>query len=155
MEDTALWQFAPTVVNGGLTADSFLHSENEITGLLGWHGLSIGDPARDLFWVLGSGDGDTVEAVFDAYSQARGGSDRQITKRARLYAELEVAKWLLHGAQERNTAIVDDAVEMLHGLVDRVEGDLNQTISHNTMPIMAVDEVEAMLDERERGNSAG
>jgi hypothetical protein len=37
---------------------------------------------------------------------------------------------------------------MLHGLADRVQNDLGATLSHNTMPIMAVDEVEAMLDRR-------
>jgi hypothetical protein len=86
--------------------------------------------------------------VIDAYQQTRGSSDRQIGRRARLYAELEIAKWLLHGTQERSTEIVDDAVTMLHGLVDTVQNDLNQTLSHNTMPVMAVDEVEAMLDQR-------
>jgi hypothetical protein len=30
--------------------------------------------------------------------------------------------------------------------VDTVHNDLNQTLSHYTMPVMAVDEVEAMLD---------
>ena len=68
----------------------------------------------------------------------------------RIYAELEIAKWLLHGTQERSTEIVDDAVQMLHGLVDTVHHDLDQTLSHNTMPVMAVDEVEAMLDRDRR-----
>ena len=148
MEDSALWQFAPTVVNNSLTADSFLQADGEVTGVLGWHGLSVGDPAKDLFWALGARDGEVAETAFDAYNQARGSSDRQLNKRARLYAELEIAKWLLHGTQERNTETVDDAVQMLHGLVDRVTNDLNQNISHNTMPIMAVEEVEEMLDQR-------
>lgn len=154
MEDSALWQFAPTVVNGSLTAESFLHSEDAVTGVIGWHSLSVGDPATDLFWLLGAQDGAVADSAFDAYNQTRGTSDRQITKRARLYAELEIAKWLLHGTQERKTEIVDDAVQMLHGLVDRVENDLGQTISHNTMPVMAVDEVEAMLDDRARNSAA-
>ena len=67
-----------------------------------------------------------------------------------LYAELEIAKWLLHGTKERSTEIVDDAVQMLHGLVDTVHNDISQTLSHNTMPVMAVDEVEAMLDRDQR-----
>jgi macrolide phosphotransferase len=41
-------------------------------------------------------------------------------------------------------------VQMLHGLVDTVQNDLDQTLSHNTMPVMAVDEVEAMLDRDQR-----
>lgn len=153
-EDSALWQFVPTVVNGALTAESFLSSGSEVTGVLGWQGLSVDDPARDLFWLLGARDSGASDSALDAYQLARGSSDRQIVQRARLYAELELAKWLLHGTQQRSTEIVDDAVALLHGLVDRVENDLNQNITHNTMPILAVDEVEAMLDARERRGEA-
>lgn len=157
-EDSALWQFAPTVINGALSADSLLvdggaqsrGAGDEVVGLLGWHGLRVDDPARDLFWVLGSSRTGAADAVIDAYQQARGSSDRQIERRARLYSELELAQWLLHGAQERSTEIVDDAVAMLHGLADAVRDDLSSTLSHHTMPVMAVDEVEAMLDDRRR-----
>ncbi len=147
-EDSALWQFAPTVINGSLSADSLLAEEEQVSGILGWQTLSVGDPARDLFWVLGAPDAGVADTVIDAYQQSRGSSDRQIGRRARLYAELEIAKWLLHGTEERSTVIVDDAVAMLHGLVDTVHQDLNTSLSHNTMPIMAVDEVEAMLNQR-------
>lgn len=147
-EDSALWQFAPTVVNGSISADSLLVAGDRVSGMLGWQTLSVGDPAQDLFWILGSRNPGTADAVIDAYQQARGSTDRQLGARARLYAELEIAKWLLHGAEERDTAIVDDAVIMLHGLVDAVQGDLGSSLTHNTMPIMAVDEVEAMLDQR-------
>ena len=149
-EDGPLWQFAPTVINGGLSAKSFLSSDGEVTGLLGWQSLSVGDPARDLYWLLGARGEYVAEAAFDAYNQARGSSDRQVRHRAMLYAELEIAKWLLHGTKERSTEIVDDAVQMLHGLVDTVHNDISQTLSHNTMPVMAVDEVEAMLDRDQR-----
>lgn len=147
-EDSALWQFAPTVVNGALSADSLLVEADEVVGLLGWQSLSVDDPARDLFWALGSAREGTADTVIDAYQGARNSSDRQIERRARLYAELELAKWLLHGAQERSTEIVDDAVAMLHDLADRVHDDLGAALSHHTMPVMAVDEVEAMLDRR-------
>jgi macrolide phosphotransferase len=149
-EDSALWQFAPTVINGGLTADSFLSANDEVTGVLGWQSLSVGDPARDLYWLLGARGDDVAEAAFASYSATRGAMDRQIKQRAMLYAELEIAKWLLHGTQERSTEIVDDAVSMLHGLVDSVQDNLEQNLVHNTMPVMAVDEVEAMLDRNER-----
>jgi len=146
MEDAALWQFAPTVVNGALGAGSFLAANDEVTGVLGWHALSVGDPAKDLYWLLGAADG-VADTAIDAYTLARGVSDRQLAKRARLYSELEVAKWLLHGMQERDTEIVDDAVQMLGALVDGAT-DLDRSLVHNTMPIMRVDEVEAMLDAR-------
>lgn len=148
MEDTALWQFATTVVNGSLSAESILSDGQDVSGILGWQGLSVGDPARDLFWLLGSTRDGVADAAIAAYQLARGSSDRQLERRARLYSELELVKWLLHGTQERSTEIVDDAVAMLHVLADSVENDLANTLSHNTMPVMAVDEVEAMLDRR-------
>ena len=149
-EDSALWQFAPSVINGALGAESFLSAESDVTGIIGWQNLSVGDPARDLYWLLGARGENVAEAAFDAYNLVRGSGDRQIKQRAMLYAELEIAKWLLHGTQERNTEIVDDAVQMLHGLVDSVHNDAEQNLTHNTMPVMAVDEVEAMLDRNQR-----
>lgn len=147
-EDSTLWQFAPTVVNGALSAESILVEGNDVSGILGWQGLSVGDPARDIFWLLGSPRDGVAETAIDAYQLARGSSDRQLERRARLYSELEIAKWLLHGSQERSTDIVDDAVAMLHSLSDRVQNDLSATLSATPQPVLAVDEVEAMLDRR-------
>lgn len=147
-EDSTLWQFAPAVVNGSLSAESFLVEGSDVSGILGWQGLSVGDPARDLFWLLGSPRSGVAESAFDAYQLARGSRDRNLERRARLYSELEIAKWLLHGSQERSTEIVDDAVAMLHSLADRVQNDLAATLSATPQPVLAVDEVEAMLDRR-------
>ena len=145
-EDPALWQFAPTVINGSMGADSVLHDGDRVTGVVNWYSLGVGDPARDLFWVLGASASDAANSVFDAYNSARGSSDRQVKKRSMLYAELEIAKWLLHGTRERSTEIVDDAVGMLHNLVDIVQHDISRTIDTDTKPVMTVDEVEDMLD---------
>jgi len=149
-EDAKLWQFQPTVINNDLSAESFLSADHKVTGLLGWHELRVGDPARDLAWLLGASDAQIAEAAFAGYNARRGSVDRQVRQRAALYAELEVAKWLLHGTETRSTDIVDDAVEMLSGLVDDVQSDLTNTVGAQTMPTMAVDEVEAYLDRNQR-----
>jgi len=148
-EDSALWQFQPTVINNALGADSFLLSDGSISGLLGWQDLRVGDPARDLAWLLGARGDEVADSAFEAYLAVRPG-DRQVTQRALLYAELEIAKWLLHGTEVRSTAIVDDAVEMLAGLVDSVENDVMNPIGAQTMPSMAVEEVEEFLSRSER-----
>lgn len=149
-EDAKLWQFQPTVINGALAADSFLSADDSVTGVLGWHDLRVGDPARDLQWLLGSHSDAIIDSAFDAYSRLRGASDRQLKQRATLYAELEVAKWLLHGTEQRSTEIVDDAVEMLTALADNLRNDVMNPIGAQTMPTMAVDEVEAFLARSER-----
>ncbi|HEX4058297.1 MAG TPA: phosphotransferase [Galbitalea sp.] len=149
-EETRLWQFQPTVINGSLTADSMLFGGDEVTGILGWHELRVGDPARDLAWLLSAHDEAVAEVAFDVYNEARGGSDRQVHQRAMLYSELELAKWLLHGTELRNRDIVDDAVILLAGLADSVQRDVLHPIGPQTIPTLAVDEVESMLSRTER-----
>jgi macrolide phosphotransferase len=148
-EDTRLWQFQPTVINGSLSAESLLFGGNEVTGVLGWHELRVGDPARDLAWLLGCPDETVPEAAIDTYNEARGGGDRQVRQRAMLYSELELAKWLLHGTELRSTEIVDDAVELLAGLADSVRRDVLHPIGPQTIPTMAVADVESMLARAE------
>jgi macrolide phosphotransferase len=148
-EETRLWQFQPTVINGSLSADSLLFAGSEVTGVLGWQELRVGDPARDLSWLLGASDETVAEVAIDAYNEVRGGADRQVRQRAMLYAELEVAKWLLHGTELRNQEIVDDAVDLLASLTDSVRRDVLNPIGPATMPTMAVADVEAMLTRAE------
>jgi macrolide phosphotransferase len=149
-EEAQLWQFQPTVIHGSLTADSFLIADGEITGVLGWQDLRVGDPARDLFWVLGASDEDVSEAALESYGKDRGNIDRQVKHRAMLYAELEIAKWLLHGTQERSTEIVDDAVQMLEGLLASIANDVMNPIGEQRLPAASVDEVEQLLTRSER-----
>jgi aminoglycoside phosphotransferase (APT) family kinase protein len=149
-EETRLWQFQPTVINGALTADSLLFSGGDVTGVLGWQELRVGDPARDLNWLLAAHDENVPEIALDSYNEVRGGADRQVRQRAMLYSELELAKWLLHGTELRNQDIVDDAVTLLAGLTDTVRRDVLNPIGPQTIPTMAVDDVEALLARTER-----
>jgi len=149
-EDPALWQFQPTVINGALGADSFLSADGTVSGILGWQKLRVGDPARDLRWLLAGPNESVIGTAFDSYSRALRTSDRHARQRATFYAELEVAKWLLHGTDTRNTEIVDDAVAMLTGLVDDVRNDVMNPLGAVAMPTMAIDEIEAFLARSER-----
>jgi macrolide phosphotransferase len=149
-EESKLWQFQPAVVNGSLTGNSFLYNDSEVSGVLGWHDLHVGDPAKDLFWLLGTPGEQVAEAGFDAYNDLRGSADRQVRQRSMLYAELEIAKWLLHGTDTRNTEIVDDAVAMLHRLLANVHNNVTNPIGPQVLPTMEVTEVEEMLNRSER-----
>jgi macrolide phosphotransferase len=149
VEEDRLWEFQPAVVNGALSEDSVLSHDDDVTGVLGWHLLRVADPARDLAWVLGPRRSAVSDAAYDAYAAERS-VDRQLRQRATLYAELELARWLLHGVETRSTDTVDDAVRLLHGLVDDVHRDGAGRLDPQSMPVLAVDEVEAMLDRVER-----
>lgn len=146
--DDSLWQFQPAVVNGTLSADSFLITDHEVgpivTGVVGWSGLRVSDPARDLHWL--SAAPEAAEHVYAAYRAGLArGADRFIRQRALLHAELELARWLLHGLDNRDQGVVEDAVGLLDQLVDSVLGDLSEPINPQTGPIMAVADVERLL----------
>jgi len=156
-DDTALWQFQPTVIHGGMSADVLLHdADGVIVGVIGWSDLRVGDPARDLSWALSAPSPDSVDMVFAAYSGARkGAADREVRRRAMLYAELELARWLLYGLDSKNGTIVDDAVQMLDVLVESVSGDQQGSLAHETGPILDVEEVRQMLADRPQVAKSG
>jgi len=89
--------------------------------------------------------------VYDAYSRhSTRAPDPLLRERARLYAELEFAKWLVHGHELGREEIVDDAVALLTALADGVrEDDLV------TDAALGVDGAIALLDRVPDSPAAG
>lgn len=117
-----LWRFETTVVLGGVDPASFVFEDDpqgvpQVTGLLSWGGLGVGDPAIDLRWTASAPV--ARDDVFDAYARAsHRAPDAQIAERARLHAELEFARWLVHGQTVGSEEIVADAISLLTSLDD-------------------------------------
>lgn len=150
VDDIALWQFQSTVINGSLTADSFLIEGDRVSGIVGWSELQVGDPARDMHWLF-SARGAATETAFTEYAAARGiGLDDALARRGLLYGELELARWLLHGVDSHDESVIEDAVSLLDQLVDRVHARSTSPLSADTGPIMALSDVEHMLDRTPR-----
>ena len=144
LEATSLWDFAPTTVHGAFSADVLLVQDERISGVLDWSEFAVGDPAADLAWLLAAGDEvfETVLARYAAISDT--GHVGWLRARAKLYRELEVAEWLLHGVEAHDQDIVSDAVSMLDRMVDR--------LSRMTSPVptrtgLGDAEVAQLLDE--------
>lgn len=120
LESTALWDFAPAPVHGAFTAEVVLITDDRITGVLDWSEFSVGDPAADLAWLLAAGD-EVFESVLARYAAISDtGHVGWLRARAKLYRELEVAEWLMHGVETHDQDIVSDAVAMLDRMVDRL-----------------------------------
>ncbi|MCK6081019.1 phosphotransferase [Microbacterium sp. EYE_5] len=122
----ALWRFEPTVVLGGVDPASFTFTDVDgvptVSGLLTWAGLSVGDPAEDLRWIAGAPD--AASDAIAAYGAASGRSpDALLADRARLHAELEFAKWLVHGHDTGSESVMSDAVALLTSLDDSVRDE--------------------------------
>lgn len=151
LDDNALWQFTPKVVHGDLGAQAFHREGSAIVAISGWHALGMGDPAKDLAWLLGSEHFASVDEAFLAYSSARD-ADRQLRRRAMLHAELEIAKWLLHGVDSGDESIAADGEAMLRGLDARVDDDASTSITAERFQTMDLTGVQELLDRR--GTSA-
>ncbi len=97
----------------------------------------------------------SAEAALDAYFDGRGGgADAHLPQRALLYGELELARWLLHGVEQRDAAIVEDAVSLLDGLAASVHDRSSEPLSPETGPILTVGDVERLLDDTPRDRLA-
>ncbi|WP_022881301.1 phosphotransferase [Gryllotalpicola ginsengisoli] len=143
--DEALWRFQPTVINGALSADSLLVDQGSVVAVIGWSALSVGDPARDLAWALGA-QPDAAEAVFAWYESARQmAPDPRLRQRALLHAELDLARWLLHGHELHDRQIIADAEGMLDTLVDRVHQNGVEPLEAETGPVLDASQVEQLL----------
>ncbi len=123
----SLWRFETTVVLGGVEPGSFVLTDDEdgvptVTGLLTWGGLSAGDPAVDLRWLATAPDArDDVLAAYTATTHRA--PDALLAERARLHAELEFARWLVHGHTTGADDIVADAVSLLEALDENVRDE--------------------------------
>ncbi|WP_127474388.1 phosphotransferase [Microbacterium sulfonylureivorans] len=147
-----LWRFESAVVLGGAGAASFLFEDvdgvPEVTGLLEWHGLSVGDPATDLQWLASApAAADDVYAAYVAHSGRA--PDSRARERARLYAELEFASWLVHGHETGRADVIDDAVQLLETLATGVAGD-----DIVTDAALGVDDALALLERMPEASAA-
>jgi len=143
--DQSLWRFAPTVINGALSADSLLVDDAAVRAVIGWSALSVGDPARDLAWVMGA-QPEAAEAVFSWYEMGiQSAPDPRLQHRALLHAELDLARWLLHGHELHDQAIIADAEAMLDTLVDRVHQNGVDPLEQATAPVLDAAQVEQLL----------
>lgn len=131
-EDSSLWQFEPTVIHGLMQLGHLLVESENVVAVDQWRDFRVGDPARDIAWLTTPASSAFHNAALTSYRSARPGADRWIVQRGRFYAELDVAKWLLHGIESGNDTITEDATGMLSALHDRVAGDMDQAL---TQPI--------------------
>lgn len=121
-----LWRFETTVTLGGVDPGRFVFTETAagpaVSGLITWHGLGVGDPARDLRWLASApaARDDVLRAYADAALHT---PDAALGARSRLYAELEFAQWLAHGHETGSSKIVGDAVALLTSLDESVRDE--------------------------------
>lgn len=124
LDDEARWRFTGAVVHGDLVAERVLVSGDDVSALLDWTDVHVGDPAQDLAWLAVGAEPETVTAVLQAYVAARGpGADEFLLERAVLHGEMALLKWLLHGERTGAEAVSADARDMLSQLAGWVSAE--------------------------------
>lgn len=147
VEDASLWDFAPSMVHGTLSEDLLRVEGDRITGVLGWSGLAVDDPALDLFWLLGANSA-VLDAVLERYADLHNpGVLAKLSSRIALYHELEVARWLLQGVTTHDQEIIDDAVAMLDRLVTSGQTLTSALAKARSRAPLSADEAEQILSE--------
>jgi aminoglycoside phosphotransferase (APT) family kinase protein len=122
LEQVAHWRFAPTLVHGDLSGEHVLVDGDRVSGLVDWDEARIADPADDLAFVTVGASDQVVDTVLEAYAQARTEPpDRHLVTRARLAAELALARWLLSGVDADDASVTDRATSALRDLAGRLE----------------------------------
>ena len=121
MENVAWWKFNTTVVHGDLHEERLFINDGRLQAVTGWSALRVGDPAADLAWVLGIENPDTVDAIFDAYAEARGQlGDDDLRNRAMLAAEFALASWLSGALTHADQGQIDQAEASLQQLNENI-----------------------------------
>lgn len=120
IEDVGMWQFTPTITHGGLDLDAVLVDGANVTGVINWSYARVADPADDLRTVFGMMTPDATVEFMQRYSAIRPSNDRRLAHRARFAAELEVARWLIHGTDIQDEGTIAEGVQMLNSLAAAV-----------------------------------
>ncbi len=117
LENVAWWRFEPTPVHGSLGEHQVIVADAAVAGIVGWAEAKVADPADDLAWLVAAATPEAADSVIEAYSVGRREiRDPHLVDRARLAAELALARWLMHGVRTEDEAIVEDAADMLADL---------------------------------------
>ena len=121
LENVSLFRFSQAVVHSNISAVNLLELDGVVSGVLGWSGLKVGDPAEDFSALAGTGNQELVDAVRFAYLRDRKIIDPNLNQRAHLYSEMHMGKWLLHGVSIGDEGIIAEGVGMLNLLVEEID----------------------------------
>lgn len=138
MEDVTLFRFHPTVIHGSISDAAIRVSGgregSRLLGLTDWSGLRIADPAEDFWWIAGGTILETAQDLTARYQAIRQAADVNILRRAMLYSELQLGRWLLYCLQQGAEDEIAQAEDGLSELRDEFEAGnlLELSASHAT-----------------------
>ena len=117
LNDDEMWSFRTRVIHGDLNEDNLVIDKKKVSEVTGWSEVCVGDPAVDFSWLLACSDQGFGDKVIDVYSeQMPQRPDRNLQRRANLYAEFALAQWLIRGIELDDDGMIAEGIGMLQGL---------------------------------------
>ena len=132
LEDLDLFRFQPVVVHGNLVTGSVLELEGDVSGVVNWSNLHIGDAAEDFVTFAANLDQEPLDAVKFAYFERRDDADANLAQRATLYSELAVATYLVNSLAAGRADDVEWAVSELETIAASVADGSARVLSKVT-----------------------
>jgi aminoglycoside phosphotransferase (APT) family kinase protein len=121
LEDLDLFRFQPTVIHGNFIGANVLELGEEVSGVISWSNLCIGDPAEDFVAFAALQNPETLAAVKASYLENIADLDTNLVPRAVLYSELAVASYLVSSISNSNQDEADWAASELETISALVE----------------------------------
>jgi aminoglycoside phosphotransferase (APT) family kinase protein len=148
LEDLDLFRFQTVPVHGNFTTGNVLELDGEVSGIIGWSELRIGDPAEDFVTFAANEDHEVLDAVKFAYFERREDADSNLAQRATLYSELAFANYLVTSISNNKQDEADWAVEQLEAIAESVDSGsarILSTVAFAAITPIAFEEAEDLV----------
>ena len=148
LEDLDLFRFQPVVVHGNFATGNVLELDNEVSGVIGWSEVHIGDPAQDFVSFAANPDFEVMDAIKFAYFEKRDEADTNLSQRATLYSEMDMASYLVASLAKGDEPEVQWAVSELEAIaatVDDGSARILSTVSFTGSAILFSEEVQELV----------
>ena len=129
LEDLNLFRFQPTVIHGNFVGANVLELGDEVSGVIAWSNLCIGDPAEDFVAFAALPTPEVIQSLKESYFEKFAEIDSNLAQRATLYSELAVASYLVSSISNSNEDEASWAVSELETIAALVEDGSAMSLS--------------------------
>jgi len=116
LEDIGLWRYRPTVIHGSIGSDNVGIAGDKLV-LRGFGSMRVSDPAEDFAWIAGGSTEAVLNSCFAQYAEIRE-ADENMVKRAILYSEVELARWLSYCIESGDQRSAEAAAADIENLAE-------------------------------------
>jgi hypothetical protein len=144
------WIFTPVPIHGDMAAEHLLQHSDRISAMTDFASVQVSDPAEDLAQILAPLPPDVAGSIVGAYRKRRADmEDPHLENRAAFLGEIAIIRWLQHGLALGDSAIIEDARNMLADLDRAVEEEDAAAEREAAAAALAAEKLQEAKDQAE------